>query len=803
MPLTPGARLGPYEILSHIAAGGQGEVYRARDTRLGRDVAIKIVAEHRSTLASAARFEREWRVVASLSHANIVALYDVGSQDGLSYAVMELLEGESLDRLIARGDIPTRRALEIGVGVVNALAAAHDKEVVHRDLKPANVFITKDDAVKVLDFGLARSAGSDTAETRIETESLHTTPGAIMGTVGYMSPEQVNGHIADQRSDIFAFGCILYELLTGLRAFKGSTAAETQAAILRDEPEALSDSGRRIPLNVAPIVRRCLDKRPEQRFQSARDLAFALKAQLDQTATTFDPAPIPTPTPAPRPRTPFVLAAVAGVILCVVLVVRHYGWLPNIFGPKRIQSIAVLPLLNRSGSTDQDYLADGITEQLITNLCAIDGVRVISRTSSMTYKASPKTLPEIARELGVDAVVEGSVQRDGNRVKMNVDLVDARTENHLWRDSYDRDIGDVLVLQNEIAEQVARQISNQLNPDEAASLRSAKRIDPAAFDAYVRGRYYLNKRTQADFDKAIAAFNEAIDVVPTYAAAYAGLADTYGLIGYQNYLPPGEAFPKARAAATRAIELDSNHAAAYASLGYVNLYHDWDFASAETNFKHAIALDSQLASAHQYYSILLAALLRPVEARVEIERARALDPLSSNVATDMGFELYYARRYPEAIAALEDAITSNEKAPLPHLWLGRTYQAQGRYDKAIKEFLAMGPALTIGPALAGFGHLQAISGHPAEAMKVLTQLGEQRQSHYVAPYCEALVYLGLKDLPNMRLWLGRALDERSNWPVWLLKDPRWDPIRGDEAFERLVDRVGFPADARQRAVHGS
>jgi TolB-like protein/Tfp pilus assembly protein PilF len=796
MPLPPGTRLGPYEIVSPIGRGGQGEVYRAHDTRLGRDVAIKIVAQGKNTtLSSTARFDREWRAIAKLSHANVVSLYDVGTETDVSYAVMELLEGQSLDALIATGALPWKRALDIGIGVANGLAAAHDKEIVHRDLKPANVFITADGSVKVLDFGLARStiAHSDAATVAADTESLDTTPGTVMGTVGYMSPEQVKGQDVDHRSDIFSFGCILYEMLTGQRAFKGHTSAETMAAILRDEPKALSDSGQHIPIGIAPIIRRCLEKRPEERFQSARDLAFGLKALLESSGTTALAGDLP---PAPRPAS--WRNAIAAVAVVLVAIVGYAFWPPH---APRIRSIAVLPLVNQSGNADQDYLADGITDQLITNLGNVANLRVISRTSSMTYKGTTLRLPQIADELGVDAVVEGAVARDGSRLKLSARLMDAKTEARLWQDTFDRDVGDALVLQGEIAEQIARKIAVELNPDEVARLQSAKKIDPEAFDAYVRGRYYLNKRTQTDFDRAIAAFSRAIDVEPTYAAAYAGLSDTYSLIGYQNYLAPSDAFPKARAAAMRAIELDSNLAAAYAALGYVNLYHDWDFTSAETNFKHALSIDPHLVSAHHYYSILLAALLRAQEAREQIALARSLDPLSTNVAADMGFVLYYDRRYPEAAAALQEAIAANKAGPLAHMWLARTYQAQGRYDDSVREFKATGEGfLQLPIMLAGYGHLQAVSGRTAEATKTLAQLQAQRATHYVPAYCDALVYLGLKDYPRMKTALGQAIDERSNWPVWLLRDPRWDPVRGDPEFERQVDRMGFPADARQRAA---
>ncbi len=596
MPLPAGARLGPYEIRSSLGAGGMGEVYRARDTRLGRDVAIKIVAEHRVGRGDAgARFEREWRTVAALSHPNVVALYDVGEYGGLSYAVMELLDGESLDRLLLRESVPWRRALEISAEVANGLGAAHEKGIVHRDLKPANVFVTRDGGIKVLDFGLARSGQPSAEITTGETATIDSTPGTVMGTVGYMSPEQVRGGAIDQRSDIFALGCILYELLTGSRAFAGHSSAETLASILRDQPHDLTDSGRRIPLGIDPIVRRCLEKRPDQRFQSARDLAFALRAVLDLSGSTRSLDVLPPAPPSRRWRLPALAAA---VLVAAGIVGWQRGWFPKVL-QGRTASLAVLPLVNRSGDPDQEYLADGVTEQLITNLSKLDGVRVISRTSSMAYKGTRKPLPQVARELGVDSVVEGSIARDGARVKVNAELVDGKTEARLWQDSFDRDISDVLVLQTEIAEQVAGSIAIQIGPDERSRLRAIRHIDPGAFDAYMRGRYHWNKRTKPDLDQAVEDFRRAIDIAPTYAAAYAGLADTYSLLAYQNFLPPLEAFPKARAAATRASELDATLADAYASLGYVNLYHDWDFASAETNFKHAIALNSQLVTAHQ------------------------------------------------------------------------------------------------------------------------------------------------------------------------------------------------------------
>jgi eukaryotic-like serine/threonine-protein kinase len=798
--LAPGVQLGPYRILEPLGAGGMGEVYRARDTRLGRDVALKVLSEKLAARPDAlGRFEREVRTIASLAHPNILALYDVGQDKDTVYAITELLEGESLDRRLARGSLPFREAVEIGAAIADGLAAAHARGVVHRDVKPANVFVTRDGVVKILDFGLATTGRAmERAGTVSVTAVGETEPGTVLGTVGYMAPEQARGEAADERSDIFALGCILYEMLSGRRAFSGGTPAETLAAILRDEPADLEDSSGRVPPNVEAVVRRCLAKDRQQRFQSARDLAFALRALASGSA-----AAVPTLPSGARERRRWRRHAAAGRLAILVLAstaALYFGSGGRWISAPAVQSVAVLPLVNRSGDPAQAVFVDGITDELIMALARVNGLRVTSRTSAMTYKGSPKTVHTIARELGVNTLVEGSVSRSGSRVTLTAALIDAASNEHLWSDRYERDVRDVLVLQHEIAAQVARTVAVQLSSDDHARLGSGRQVHPEAFDAYVRGRYYWNKRGPGDLDRAVQEFRHAIDVQPTYAAAYAGLSDAYGQIGYQSRVPPPEAFPKAKAAAQRAIELAPNLAEPHASLGFVHMYFDWEFAAAEREYTRAIALDPSSVTAHHGYSILLAALLRPDKARREIELARVLDPLSPLVITDAGFQMYYDRRYDEALAALQDAIASNPKATLAHFWLARTYQAQGRYDAAVAEYQAAGPAVSAWPpALAGIGHLYARMGRRADAFKVLADLDEIGAREYVTPYSRALVYLGLGDREQTLAWLERSYDERANWMVWLLKDPRWDPMRGNAKFEQIVERVGFPPESRARA----
>jgi TolB-like protein/Flp pilus assembly protein TadD len=500
-----------------------------------------------------------------------------------------------------------------------------------------------------------------------------------------------------------------------------------------------------------------------------------------------------------KPRAAQRWLILAGVAVASVLaVLAAVGWRNWSGSGGRIGSLAVLPLANRSGDAAQDYFADGLTDQLIAELARIDGLRVISRTSAMTYKGARKPLPQIARELGVDAVLEGSVARNASRVVLTANLVDASTATLLWSDTYERDVQDVLRLQGEIAEQVARRISVELSPEDRAQLQGGRQVDAAAFDSYVRGRYYWNKRGPGDLNRAVEEFRRAIDSDPTYGAAYAGLADAYAQIGYQNIVATRDAFPKAKAAASQAVTLAPDLAEPHASLGYVHMYFDWDFAASEREFKKAIALNPNSVTAHHAYSVLLTAMLRPDEARQEVERARALDPLSPLVTTDAGFETYYDRRYDAAEAMLKEAIAANPKGPVAHFWLARTYQAQGRYAEALAEFEAAGPALG-GTSYAGIGHLYGQMGRRADALRMLERFQAMSAQGYVSPYGPALVYLGLGDREQTITWLQRSYDERSNWMVWLLKDPRWDPMRGDPRFEDIVKRVGFPPEARARA----
>jgi serine/threonine protein kinase/Flp pilus assembly protein TadD len=797
MKLPAGTRLGPYEILGLLGAGSMGEVYRARDTRLDREVAIKVLPEEfAQDPQRLTRFEREAKAVAALSHPNILALHDCGKEQGHVFAVTELLDGETLRSRLIQAALPWRRAVETGVAIAEGLAAAHAKGIIHRDLKPENIFLTTDGLVKILDFGLARV--ETPAPPDAATGSYHpaqTEVGTVLGTIGYMSPEQVRGQVVDARSDIFSFGCVLYEMVTGKRPFAGETAAETQASILRDEPREFADSGTKAPLEVERVIRHCLEKNLAARFHAAHDLAFALRALLTDSG-------LDQPTPAASASRPLLWIA-AGLLFLLGLGTASYligtrdrSASPAFPAPVEVgfNSVAVLPFKNVSPNPEQDYFIDGMTDALITDLAGVGALRVISRTSVLTYKDANKPLPQIAKELKVDAVVQGSVLLIGDRVRINAQLIEAANDNHLWTGSYERNLGDVLALQKEIAQAIVGEIKVKLTAHERARLTDVPGVPLAAYQSYVKGRHSLNKRTEPDLKTAIRHFQEANDQDATYAPAWAGLADCYNFLGYGNYLSPEDSFRKGEAAAEKARKLDPNLADACASLGYVRMYWNWDFPEAEKEFRRAIDLNPNSATALHLYSIYLTMMRRWDEARKAIERAQTIDPLSVPITTDMGFELHYMGRDAEASRQLSAALEMNPKFPLAHFWLGRLYTMQGDYDQALAEFEAVDPTLRQWqPMMAARGYLYGVWGKQQEAQAVLEDFDALRRSgRFATSYGVALVYAGLGDNDQALAWLDRAYQEKSHWLVWLKLDPRWHRLRSDPRFGDLLYRVGLP-----------
>jgi eukaryotic-like serine/threonine-protein kinase len=788
---APGARLGAYEILAPIGAGGMGEVYRARDTRLGREVAIKVVTDALMTDSAAlARFEREARAIAALSHPNIVALHDVGRAHGAPFAVMELLDGESLDRRLATADLPWRTALDVAAAVADGLASAHARGIAHRDLKPGNIFITRDGLVKIVDFGLATDGAFQCVSGGV---AMETAPGVLFGTIGYMSPEQVRGEPADHRSDIFSLGCVLYEMLARERPFRGEAAPEVCAAILRDQPRDLAAHGRGIPVRVDALVRRCLEKNPDHRFQSARDLAFALRDVLRDSGHAYGAGRMRALRPGRRPA-PLI-------ILAVLIVVTTIFWLAagarSVFVRSTpIRALAVLPLESAPGDREQGDFAETMTEQLTARLASLGSWRVASPTAAGRYRGTRKPIAEIAAELGVDAVVEGSVVHHGSTVNVAAQLVDARTGRRIWGGAFEQGIDSVLVVQNDLVRAIAGETDLRLAPDVSTRLASTPhKVVPAAYDAYVRGRHAWDKRSEPALHDAIRFFQDSIDADPTYAPAYAGLADAYAQLGYGSYVSPEDTFPRARAAAEKAIALDPSLAEGHASRGYALMYFDWDFANAESEYRRAIQLNPSYAVAHQWYAYLLTAMERPFAAAdAEISIAKALDPLSPAIDTDRAYISYYYGRNEDALHAVGLALEIDPKFALGYFWLGRIYTSQERYADADQAFHDIGPLRTWTPAMAALGYMYGKAGRVQDARATLAEFDTLTQhGRYASAYAIAAIYAGLGDRERVFQYLDAAHREHSHWLVWLKRDPRWDAFRADPRFENLVRKIGLPS----------
>lgn len=795
MSLTPNSKLGPYEIIAPLGAGGMGEVYRARDTRLDRDVAVKVMPERvANDPLMSARFQREAKVVAALSHPNVLAVYDVGQQDGVAYVVTELLEGETLRQTMLEGSLPTRKAIEVAVAVADGLAAAHARGVIHRDLKPENIFLTTDGVVKILDFGLARmdSEVQSTANAaHTPTVTLNTSPGTVLGTINYMSPEQIRAQKTDARSDVFSFGCVLYEMLTGERAFQGETSADTMTAILREAPKSVRSSRRAIGPELERVIDRCLEKKAEARFQSSHDLAFTLRSILADSGSN-----VPREAPRPARRVGLIVGLIAAAILFVggFFVVQRERRQSRFEARATIGSIAVLPLENVSRDPEQEYFVDGMTEALISDLAKIGGLKVISRTSVMRYKATTKSLPEIAKELNVEAVVEGSVQRVGERVRITAQLIHAATDQHLWSDTYDRDLRDILGLQSEVARAIAQEIKVTLTPQEQARMAAAHTVNPEAYQAYLKGRFYWNKFTPDALQKATEYFEQAVSLDPEWPLGYAGLAETYTVMPHFASMRPGEAIPKARAAAAKALELDRSLGEAHSSLAWIATTYDWDWPAAKREFEQAISFNPNHPTAHLRYGLFFQYTGRHEDAIREMTRAQVLDPLAPINGTAAAEVFYLAGQFEQAEALLRKTLELSPDFAFAHNGLAKALVLQGGFSEATTEAReAVRLSNNAYRFVATLGYVCAKAGQPEEARRILDEFASRSADAYVAPTYLAIVYAGLDESDRVFDWLEKAYQERDVLLPITLNEPILVPVRADPRFIDLVRRVGLPA----------
>lgn len=779
MPLSTGTKLGPYKILAPIGAGGMGEVYRAHDSRLNRDVAIKVLPEHLAKDPDAlARFRREAMAVAALAHPNILVLYDVGSEQDVQYAVMELLEGETLRERLSRGPLAWRKVAGFGSAIAEGLAAAHSKAIVHQDVKPANIFLTSDGRVKILDFGLAqmRKAPSESEDTATVTEAGP----AVMGTIGYMSPEQVRGDKAEAASDIFSLGCVLYEMVTGRRAFAGKSATDTMASILRDEPPAATDSGQSSSADLDRVIERCLAKNPAQRFHSAHDLAFALRS-LSSSAGEQPPIAAPR-----RPGLGRVAAAVALVL--ILAAVGFYFWRNR--PSRRIDSLAVLPFVNMSGSADTDYLSDGITESLIDNLSELPDLKVMSHSAVFRYKGKEIDPRAVGRELGVRAVLTGQVTQHGSDLSVRTELVNVDDNAALWGEEYNRNLMDALAVQNDIAHQIVEKLKLRLSGSQMTRMVKRQTDNPEAYQLYLKGRHYAGKFDPENLNKGRDYLRQAIALDPNFALAFDGLSYYYSLL-FDWFEPENEVGPKALEAARKALELDPNLVEAHVELGGVHLFYDFDWGSAEREFRRALDLNPNYAIAHAWNAWYLIYMGRSSEGLAEARKAVQLDPLSAENQYLTGWFLFYSRRYAEALTEVNKALELDPSLWVSYFIQGQCYQQLGRFPEALaalkksQEILGDNPS----PPLAGEARVYALSGRRADALRTLDRLLALSQRTQVSKYAIATVYAALGDKDQAFARLNQAYDEHSFLLGSLQVDPELDPLRSDPRFQGLLQRM--------------
>jgi serine/threonine protein kinase/TolB-like protein/Flp pilus assembly protein TadD len=814
-----------------------GEVYRARDTRLERTVAIKVLpADLSSDPDRRERFDREARAISSLNHPHICILHDVGNQDGTSYLVMEYLEGETLADRLSKGPLPIDQIVRYAIEIADALDAAHAAGIVHRDLKPANIFVTKRGQTKVLDFGLAKLAtdnrsvavAHDANAATLDDVNL-TSPGTAVGTVAYMSPEQARGENLDAQSDLFSFGVVLYEMATGRPAFTGRTTAMIFNEILNKAPTAPARVNPEIPLKLDEIIDRCLEKDRELRYHSAADVRANLKrvqrdidlerartssrAPLEEGALPADPPArvgLPSSTGGPAgavsPQTSSDAALVIGVVqrhktgivaTAVVLVLVAAGliggrmWLTRTAGGP-IDSIAVLPFVNGSGSPDADYLSDGLADTITNSLSQIHSLRVVPRTLVARYRNQTVDPRQAARELNVRAIVTGRIVQRGDRVSVQAEMIDAANVAQLWGDQYDRGVADMMSVQSEISKAIAENLRLQLTSDDHKVMVAGTTQNAEAYQLYLKGQYEYAKRNPDGYNRANAYFEQAITQDPSYALAYAGLAKVYGRQGLFGYLPPGEAFPKSIAAARKAITLDERSADAHTALAYSTLYYEWNWTQTEQEVRRALALDPNNAEAHYVYGAFLLTLRRFDEAIAENRRRETLDPLSPMNPATLGSVLTLAGRYDEALTALNRALELEPNFEVAHENLAWLYDASGKGDLAIAESRrAIELGDPFGQALLAQSYAGA--GRKSEAAAPLKEAIEQsKRSHSGAIYI-AVVFDALGDKEQTFTWLEESYKEHEGILVYLNAWPfRNDAWRADPRFQDLVRRIGIP-----------
>ena len=821
-----------------------GEVYLAYDTSLRRQVAVKLLpAEFTQNKLRLSRFEREAYAASSLNHPYILTIYEIGEQGGQHFIATEYIEGESLRHHMARTRMELREVLDVASQVTSALSAAHQAGIVHRDIKPENIMLRQDGFVKVLDFGLAKLADAAVAaqpeatdaEAPTKTKVVNTEPGVVMGTASYMSPEQARGLEVDARTDIWSLGVMLYEMVAGRLPFEGATTTDVLTMILHREPPSLLLYRKDVPAELERIVEKALTKEKEERYQLAKDLGLDLKrlkqrlemeAELERSITpeeearqasgrlsvgSREPAISGTTQAAAAAPTAEASAAhtvssaeyVVGeikrhkrgalLVLATLLIAVAATFAYNYFargGRTAIGSIAVLPFTNTSGDANMEYLSDGISESLINALSQLPQLKVIARSSAFKYKGKEVDPQEVAKALGVQAVVTGRVVQRGDNLQISAEMVDVRDKTQLWGEQYSRKLTDVQAVQEEIARTISEKLRLRLSGAQEQQLAKRATANPEAYQLYLNGVFYRRKGGLENGRKALDYYNQAVALDPNFALAWTGVADAYRYLQANGVLDPKEAHPKAKAAAQKALELDEGLAEAHVALGLIKM-DEWDWAGAEHEFNRATELNPNLAEAHHRYSVYLTNVGRHTEALAEIKRAQELDPLRIVLRDQEGAALYFARRYDEAVQQLQNVIKLDPDDRFAHAYLGYTYEAKGMYAQAIAEYqkrIRIEGETT--STLCYLGYALAMSGKRSEAQAILDKLKTTKE--YVSPAELAVLYFGLGDKEGALTSLERAYAAHDLQMQSLKIDSHYDSLRSDPRFQDLLRRVGLP-----------
>ena len=743
--IAKGALVFHYRIIRPLGSGGMGEVWLAEDTKLGRSVALKFLPTQCCRDESVrTRFIREAQAAAQLNHPNIITIYEVNEYKMRPFFAMEYVDGVSLDNYIKEQSQDIRQVVDLAVQISGGLAEAHGKGIIHRDIKPSNILVDKNGRLRILDFGLAFSRGM----LRI------TETGGRLGTIAYMSPEQSRGEKLDQRSDIFSFGVVLYQMITGRLPFDAEYDAAIIYAIVHDNPEPLARYKADVPDNLQRIVDKTLDKNPETRYQSLSDLLVDLR------------------------RVGRELKGLSEETLSL--------------DRKQQPSIAVLPFTNLSADREQEYFCDGMAEEIINVLTHLEGLRIVARTSAFSFKNKEIDIREIGRRLNVDTVLEGSVRKAGNHLRIGAQLINVHDGYHLWSEKFDRDAEDIFAVQDEISLAIVDKLKVKLLKDEKAKLVKRFTDNMEAYSLYLKGRYFWNRRYEIGMQKAMVCFQQAIEKDPLYALAYTGIADCYNQLGHFGMRHPQDAYPKAKAAAAKALEIDDTLAEAHASLGWTHTFHDWDWPAAENQFKCALTLNPNYAPAHEWYGLYLGVVGKFEEAVAQARRGLELDPVSLVFNSVAGLAYYWMRSYDEAIDQLNRTLEMDRDFSIALLFNGFALTASQRWDEAIsalKKFATISNNSPLG--LGHLGYAYALANRKDDAMKTLNLLDELSKERYVSPLSRALVYMGLGDKERALDHLEKAFEERESWITTLKTAPYFDTLRFEPRFTALIKKMHY------------